>query len=148
MSLGIVLIQIVRALHEKARHLNLLLNARDAMAGVEPSTKQLVVRSGRDEADRVKLSVRDAGPGLEAQILDRLFQPLCATKSDGMGIGLFVSRSIIENHHGWIDAKQDIGPGATFSFSLSRSRRQAEPSVGLRGDGARVGRMTDSPTAR
>ncbi len=127
--------------------LNLLHNARDAMAGVETSTKQLVVRSECDEGDRVKLSVRDAGTGLEPQILDRLFQPLCTTKSDGMGIGLFVSRSIVESHRGWIDAKQNVGPGATFSFSLPRSRQQAEPSVGWRGDGARVSRMTESVTA-
>jgi signal transduction histidine kinase len=110
--------------------LNLLLNAREAMAGVELSSKELVVTSACDEGDRIRLSFRDTGTGLDIEILDRLFQPLCTTKSEGLRIGLFVSRSIIEHHHGWIDAKQNDGPGATFSFSLPRLREKAEPSVG------------------
>jgi signal transduction histidine kinase len=126
--------------------LNLLLNASDAMAGVEPSSKELVVGSECHEGDRVTLSVRDAGTGLDAQILDRLFQPLCTTKSEGMGIGLFVSRSIIENHHGSIDAKRNNGPGATFSFSLPRLRQKAERSVGRRADCSGVSSETDSGT--
>jgi signal transduction histidine kinase len=64
------------------------------------------------------LSVRDAGIGLPAQSLDSLFDAFYTTKSGGMGIGLFVSRSIVERHHGRLWAEPNDGPGATFSFSM------------------------------
>ena len=98
--------------------LNLFLNASDAMSGVDDRPKQLVIRTERDEGDRVRLSVRDAGVGLDPQSLDRLFEAFYTTKSGGMGIGLSVSRSIIESHHGRLWAAPNRGPGATFSFSL------------------------------
>jgi signal transduction histidine kinase len=68
------------------------------------------------------LSVRDVGVGLSPSSLDSLFNPFCTTKSGGMGIGLFVSRSIIERHHGRLWAEPNQGrPGATFSFSIPNS---------------------------
>ena len=100
--------------------LNLLLNAADAMKGVDDRPRQLVVRTERDEGDRVRLSVQDAGVGFEAQGMDKLFEPFYTTKSGGMGIGLSVSRSIIENHHGRLWAAPNNGPGATFAFSIPR----------------------------
>jgi signal transduction histidine kinase len=78
----------------------------------------LVVRTRRDEGDCVRLTVRDAGVGLEPQSLDKVFDAFYTTKSGGMGIGLSVSRSIIESHHGRLWAAQNDGPGATFSFSI------------------------------
>lgn len=108
--------------------LNLLFNASDAMAGIEPSARQLLVSIECAPADCVRLSVRDTGAGLSTQILGRLFQPFCTTKSDGMGMGLFISRSIIESHHGRLEAAQNEGPGATFSFSIPRARLSAAPS--------------------
>jgi len=84
------------------------------------------------------------GAGLDIKILDRLFQPLWTTKSEGMGIGLFVSRLIIENHQGWIDAKENDGPGATFSFSLPRLRQKPAPSVGRHADRSGVSNTTAS----
>jgi PAS domain S-box-containing protein len=98
--------------------LNLFLNASDAMGGVDDRPRQLVVGTERDGEDRVRLSVRDTGIGFEPQGLDRLFNAFYTTKSDGMGIGLSVSRSIIESHKGRLWATPNDGPGATFSFSI------------------------------
>jgi len=103
--------------------LNLLRNARDATAGVAPGSRRVVVRTACGGGDGVTLSVEDAGAGLDAEILDRLFRPWFTTKRAGMGIGLFVSRAIIENHRGSLHARQNDGPGATFSFSLPRAPR-------------------------
>jgi signal transduction histidine kinase len=98
--------------------LNLLLNAADAMSGVEDRPRQLVIKSMRDEGECVLWSVQDAGVGLNAQDLERIFDAFYTTKSSGMGIGLSVSRFIVESHHGRLWATPNDGPGATFSFSL------------------------------
>src|SRR5262245_2381824 len=101
--------------------LNLLRNASDAMAGVDDRPRHLLVKTERDSGDRVRVTVRDAGTGLDAQSTDKLFDAFFTTKSGGMGIGLSVSRSIVERHHGhlWAEANRD-GPGAMFSFSIPR----------------------------
>jgi PAS domain S-box-containing protein len=99
--------------------LNLILNAADAMSGVEDHARQLVVRTEVEEGgEQVRLSVQDAGVGLEVENVERLFEAFYTTKSDGMGMGLSVSRSIIEGHHGRLRAEPNEGPGATFSFSI------------------------------
>jgi C4-dicarboxylate-specific signal transduction histidine kinase len=98
--------------------LNLLRNASDAMGAVDDRPRELVIRTERDDGDGVRLSVQDAGVGLDSQSMDKLFQAFYTTKSDGMGIGLSVSRSIIENHRGRLWAAPNDGPGATFSFSI------------------------------
>jgi PAS domain S-box-containing protein len=101
--------------------LNLLRNGSDAMSAVEDRARQLVIRTERDEGDRVRLTVQDTGAGFDPQAVDRLFDPFYTTKGEGMGIGLSVSRSIIENHHGRLWAALNEGPGATFSFSIPRA---------------------------
>src|SRR5712664_3288881 len=98
--------------------LNLLKNASDAMSAVNDRPRQLQIRTERGTDDQVRLTVRDAGVGLDPQAMDRLFQAFYTTKNDGMGIGLSVSRSIIERHHGRLWAEPNDGPGATFSFSI------------------------------
>jgi PAS domain S-box-containing protein len=100
--------------------LNLVLNASDAMSGVYDRPRRLEIRTERDEGDHVRLTVQDAGVGLEPQGADKLFEAFYTTKSGGMGVGLFVSRSIIESHHGRLWAAPNDGPGATFSFSIPR----------------------------
>jgi PAS domain S-box-containing protein len=100
--------------------LNLLLNASDAMSGVHDRPRQLVIRTEGDEGDRVRLSVQDAGVGLKREDVDRLFEAFYTTKAGGMGIGLSVSRCIIESHDGRLWASPNNGPGATFSFSIPR----------------------------
>jgi len=100
--------------------LNLLRNASDAMVGVEDRPRQLLVKTHREGDDRVRLSVQDAGCGVNSQDFDRLFEAFYTTKSGGMGIGLSLSRSIIERHRGRLWAEPNDGPGATFSFSIPR----------------------------
>jgi len=100
--------------------LNLLRNASDAMSAVDDRRRQLLIRTEADGNDRVRLTVQDAGVGFNSQVADRLFESFYTTKNDGMGIGLSVSRSIIENHHGRLWATPNNGPGATFSFSVPR----------------------------
>jgi PAS domain S-box-containing protein len=97
---------------------NLIRNAADAMTDVHDRPRELQVKSEKD-GDRVRLTVRDAGVGLPPQSVASLFDAFYTTKSGGMGIGLFVSRSIIERHHGrlWAESNDD-GPGATFLFSI------------------------------
>ncbi len=98
--------------------LNLLLNASEAMSRVENRPRQLLVSTRRADDDRVLLAVRDSGPGFDREAADRLFDAFYTTKPDGMGIGLSVSRSIIESHHGRLWAEPNDGLGATFAFSL------------------------------
>jgi PAS domain S-box-containing protein len=99
--------------------LNLLRNASDAMVNVDDRPRQVLVKTEREDTDRVRFSVRDAGVGLAPQSVVSLFDAFYTTKSGGMGIGLFVSRSIIEKHHGRLRAGPNDGdPGATFSFSI------------------------------
>jgi PAS domain S-box-containing protein len=101
--------------------LNLILNASDAMRDVHDRSRQLVVRTETDTDDRVRLSVQDSGVGFDPRDADRLFEAFYTTKSGGMGMGLSVSRSIIESHRGSLSVKANDGPGATFSFSMPRA---------------------------
>ncbi|HEX2452114.1 MAG TPA: ATP-binding protein [Vicinamibacterales bacterium] len=98
--------------------LNLVRNASDAMAGVDDRPRQLLIRTEDEDGDRVRVSVRDAGVGVDPQNLSKMLDAFYTTKSDGMGIGLSVSRSIIERHHGRLWAEPNDGPGATFLFSI------------------------------
>lgn len=98
--------------------MNLLRNGSDAMTGIDDRPRELLFRTEIEDGDRVRLSVQDAGTGFHGQSLDQLFQSFYTTKQNGMGIGLSVSRSIIENHHGRLSATPNDGPGVTFSFSI------------------------------
>jgi PAS domain S-box-containing protein len=98
--------------------LNLLLNAADAMTDIDDRPRDLVVSTTRDEVDRIRVAIRDAGVGFDPETADRLFEAFYTTKTSGMGIGLSVSRSIIERHHGRMWGARNDGPGATFSFSI------------------------------
>lgn len=97
---------------------NLLRNASEAMVGAHDHPRQLVIRTEREDDERVRVTVRDTGVGLDHQAMDRLFDAFYTTKRDGMGIGLSVSRSIVESHNGRLWAEPNDGPGATFSFSI------------------------------
>ena len=110
--------------------LNLVLNASEAMSPVDDRPRQLVIRTARDDGDRVRLTVQDAGVGLDMSNLERLFDAFYTTKSDGMGIGLSISRSIVESHRGRLWAEPNDGPGATFSFSIPRAAVTAAHETG------------------
>jgi PAS domain S-box-containing protein len=104
--------------------LNLLRNALDAMNMVDDRPRDLVIRTEREEDNSVRLSVKDTGVGFDPRAMNKLFEAFYSTKNAGMGVGLAVSRSIIENHHGRLWAALNDGPGATFSFSVpSRAER-------------------------
>ena len=98
--------------------LNLLRNAADAMGTTYDRPRELLIRTERDEGNQVRLSVKDSGVGFTPQTADRIFEPFYTSKTDGMGIGLSISRSIIEAHHGRLWATPNDGPGATFSFAI------------------------------
>jgi PAS domain S-box-containing protein len=104
--------------------LNLLRNASEAMVDVHDRPRQLAIRTEREDGDRVRLSVRDAGVGVDPESMTKLLDAFYTTKTDGMGIGLSVSRSIIERHHGRLWAEPNNGPGATFSFSIPSGPEQ------------------------
>jgi len=98
--------------------LNLVRNASEAMADVNDRPRTLVVRTEPESDTAVRVTVRDAGVGLDDQSLDQLFDAFFTTKREGMGIGLSVSRSIVERHEGRMWAEPNDGPGATFAFSI------------------------------
>ena len=98
--------------------LNLLRNAADAMNTIKDRPRELLVRTERDGGNQVRLSVKDSGVGFTPEAADKIFQAFYTTKTDGMGIGLSISRSIIEAHQGRLWATPNDGPGSTFSFSI------------------------------
>jgi len=98
--------------------LNLLRNASDAMSTIDDRPRDLMIRTEPDDNDRVRLSVSDVGIGFEPQAAGKLFDAFYTTKNGGMGIGLSVSRSIIERHYGRLWVMPNNGPGVTFSFSI------------------------------
>jgi len=98
--------------------LNLLRNAVDAMRTIDDRPRELLIRTERDGGDRVRLSVKDSGAGFTPQTADKIFEAFYTTKTDGMGIGLSVSRSIIDAHQGRLWATPNDGPGCTFSFAI------------------------------
>ena len=116
--------------------LNLLRNASDAMSTIDDRPRDLLIRTEPDENDQVRLSVTDVGVGFEPQAADWLFEAFYTTKDDGMGIGLSVSRSIIERHCGRLWGTPNDGPGVTFSFSIPCN------GDGLAGDALRTGRIS------
>jgi signal transduction histidine kinase len=110
--------------------LNLLLNAADAMRDVHDRARKLVIRTGL-EGDGVRLDVQDTGTGLDPNDVERLFEAFYTTKEGGMGMGLSVSRSIIEGHQGRLWATRNDGPGATFSFTIPRAAANVVPGTGF-----------------
>ena len=95
--------------------LNLLLNAVDALSAVDD--RHLLVRTEREEG-RARVTVRDTGGGIDPASAEKLFDAFYSTKRDGMGMGLSVSRSIVEKHHGRLWVERCEGPGSTFAFSI------------------------------
>ena len=93
------------------------MNAIDAMAAKD-EPRILAVRSSRSEGDRVTVSVADTGSGIDSQEAERIFAPLFTTKSDGMGMGLAICRSIIEAHEGRLWFTPNAPRGAAFHFTL------------------------------
>jgi signal transduction histidine kinase len=99
---------------------NLLMNAIDAMAETPPARRRVTISTDVRAAE-VEVSVRDAGTGVPAQINGTLFTPFATTKAHGLGIGLTITRTIVETHGGTIEARNNPEGGATFTVTLRRS---------------------------
>ena len=97
--------------------LNIVLNAVDAMKLLAPDSRHLTVRTKRDEGS-VRVAVSDCGPGIDADEIQRIFEPFYTTKRDGLGMGLPICRSIVESHGGRLWAENNPDGGATFYFTV------------------------------
>ena len=98
--------------------LNLLLNGMDAMAKATGRSKEMRVCSRRNDSDEVVVSVEDAGIGLPVEIEGKIFDPFFTTKPQGIGMGLSISRSIIESHRGRLWAEPRPSGGSVFQFAI------------------------------
>jgi len=98
--------------------LNLIINGIEAMQAVTDRPRELVIRTHQDETCQILVTVKDCGIGIAADNADRLFDAFFTTKSSGMGMGLSICRSIVDGHAGRLSASGNIGPGATFQFTL------------------------------
>jgi signal transduction histidine kinase len=103
------------------------MNAIEAMQPVTDRPRELVVRSAQDETHQVLLSVTDCGVGITAENANQLFSAFFTTKSSGLGMGLSISRSIVEAHGGRLSASgNEGGPGATFQIVLPMHQEDAQ----------------------
>jgi len=98
--------------------MNLILNGMEAMSALENRERELVITTGSDEGDKVHVTVRDSGTGFDPLNAERIFDSFYTTKPGGLGMGLSISRSIIESHGGRLWAVSNDGPGSTFQFTL------------------------------
>ena len=118
--------------------LNLLLNAADAMNGIDVRPRQMTITTGPDQNDRVRFSVSDVGIGVAGDDADKIFDAFYSTKKSGMGIGLSVSKTIIESHRGNLWAASNDGPGATFYFSIPCTNQDRKASPDLTGEASQM----------
>ena len=100
--------------------LNLVMNGIEAMSAVTDRPRELLIYSHQHESEQVLVAVQDSGVGIDRENLETIFNPFYTTKSQGMGMGLAISRSIVENHGGRLWATANEGPGATFQFTLMK----------------------------
>ena len=105
---------------------NLIVNAVEAIRGISDRPRELAIISGEGDADDVFIEVQDTGPGLDPANLDRLFQSFYTTKPDGMGMGLAISRSIVEAHGGRLSAAPNQPHGAVFRVTLPGENKSPE----------------------
>lgn len=102
--------------------LNLVMNAVESMSEVVDRPRELFISTKNDGGDRVRVSVRDSGIGLESPNMERMFDAFYTTKVGGMGMGLSICRSIVQSHEGRLWAVANDGPGATFQFTVAKYR--------------------------
>ena len=100
--------------------LNLIMNGIEAMSGVDQRRRELVITTRKMEPDQVQVTVEDSGTGLDPNTMSRIFEPFYTTKASGMGMGLSISRSILQAHGGRLWATVNDGPGTSFHFTLPK----------------------------
>jgi two-component system, LuxR family, sensor kinase FixL len=110
--------------------LNLLRNAMEAMVAANTERRSIVVAARRKGNRTVEISVADSGPGVTAEVTDRLFEPFVTTKPLGMGMGLSISHSIIESHGGRLRLARKAPSGALFMFDLPTADAEASTDAG------------------
>jgi signal transduction histidine kinase len=98
--------------------LNLLTNASDAMSGLDEQSRQMTIATSSSGANAVLMTVRDSGPGIDPDRIERIFDAFYSTKPGGLGIGLSICRTIIESHGGRLWAAPGEGDGAVLQVSL------------------------------
>jgi signal transduction histidine kinase len=104
--------------------LNLMMNAFDAITEARSARRDVLIKVASEKIGWVGISVCDSGGGIDPAIAKRLFEPFVTTKTDGMGLGLLVTRSIVENHGGRIWALPNPDQGTTFTFTLPVAQRR------------------------
>ena len=109
--------------------LNLVINAMEAMNGAGESPRELLIQTGKADADGVVIAVHDSGPGLDPMNAERIFESFFTTKPDGMGMGLSICRSIVEAHGGQLWVTTNVPRGAVFQFTVpaGSDRQPARP---------------------
>jgi signal transduction histidine kinase len=100
--------------------LNVTMNGFESMSGVTDRPRQLLIRSQIEESSHVTVSIQDSGIGVDADVMARLFEPFFTTRSEGIGMGLAISLSIIESHGGRLWAESTVNQGSVFRFTLPR----------------------------
>jgi PAS domain S-box-containing protein len=108
--------------------LNLILNAAEAMSGIDEGAREMRISTARGASNGVLVSVRDSGPGLGPQSVDRLFEAFYTTKPDGLGMGLAICRSIVAAHGGRLWATANEPGGAVFQFTVPLELDEAVPA--------------------
>jgi PAS domain S-box-containing protein len=104
--------------------LNLVMNGIEAMSGVGERARELTIATGNLDPDQVQVTVEDSGTGLDPSAMDKIFDPFYTTKPGGMGMGLSISRSILQAHGGRLWATAKDGPGTVFHFTLPKHREE------------------------
>ncbi len=109
--------------------LNLIMNAFDAIAESASERRDVTIKAAQERTGWVAISVRDSGAGIAPAVANRLFEPFVTTKSDGMGLGLLVTKSIVESHGGkiWATANPDRGSTFTFTLPVAERKRASKP---------------------
>ena len=110
--------------------LNLLRNAMDAMEAANSKSRSIIVEAWRNSKHAIEISVADSGPGVAAEVTDTIFEPFITTKSLGMGMGLSISRAIIESHGGSLRMAQGVRSGAIFIFDLPTAEAEVSTNAG------------------
>ena len=100
--------------------LNVVLNGTEAMSSVGEGPRELVIRTQNDEAEQVRIAVQDSGIGLDSLSMERIFDPFYTTKRGGMGMGLSICRSIVQNHSGRLWAVANNDSGTIFQFTVQK----------------------------
>jgi signal transduction histidine kinase len=110
--------------------LNLVMNGIEAMSSVGERERELVIITRNVDPEQVQVTVEDSGIGIDPNTIQKIFDPFYTTKSTGMGMGLSISRSILQHHGGRLWATAKDGPGTSFHFTLPKYHEE-ESNAGV-----------------